>query len=521
MKRIAAAVLALIVTSSLHAASLVSIGVLDPSSGTTAYSEPRAVSQDGSFVVGTSQAPGGTIRVPVVWSASNGLVTLPNPSGANSIGIGVSVGVGGNAGNICITGLHEGNLTHRYYIAPLSNLTGGSWADCAAAGGWPVSDLRGGGFNDLRNAVPDNAGWPPLGNFYTGSIRTNGRAARLRANLNTIGWDGTTVNNVTSVSAYGVVVGRTTDSPSFAFYESSATGWGYTKVPGSTGARADGIGISSSFGKNTSGDYDVQWICGQVLNYNGTNAQGFRWKLGDASMQFLGTMSGHTSSCAYTVADTGLTAGRSYISGGETAVVWDTSGIWDTTGTAKSLKALLDGLGVDTSAWSSLVRVYAASDDGSALTGIGIWAADGSTRGFVAYPGPIVIKGGCCVATGLGTGTCSMVTRDECTTLGGKYLGDFVPCGTNNVNCGGFCPVPFADADFDGDVDQADFGVLQACITGIDSMPLGVCACLDRVKDGKIDSEDLVAFEKCATGPNIPWSQALTPNCSPGNGQLP
>ena len=66
------------------------------------------------------------------------------------------------------------------------------------------------------------------------------------------------------------------------------------------------------------------------------------------------------------------------------ATVWDTSGTWDTTGTAKSLQALLAADGVDTSAWTHLTRVYAGSDDGKVLAGYGIWAADGSTRGFVA-----------------------------------------------------------------------------------------------------------------------------------------
>jgi uncharacterized membrane protein len=104
-------------------------------------------------------------------------------------------------------------------------------------------------------------------------------------------------------------------------------------------------------------------------------------------MTFLGTLPGDTSSVAYTVADNGVTAGRSFLSGTpsvETAVVWDTSGTWDTTGTAQSIKALLTAKGVDTSMWTSLVRVYAASDDGTVLSGFGIWAADGSTRGFVA-----------------------------------------------------------------------------------------------------------------------------------------
>ncbi|HOW19410.1 MAG TPA: PEP-CTERM sorting domain-containing protein [Phycisphaerae bacterium] len=353
------------------AASLWSIGVLDPN---TPYSEPRAVSQDGTYVVGTSTAPGG-IRVPVVWSVSDGLVALPNPSGANSIGIGVSVGIGSNTGNIIIAGLHEGNLTQRYYKAPLNNLASGTWADCAQAGGLPLSDMRGGSYNDLRS--DPGAG---DGRWYTsGKQASNGRHARLRGDPFN-GWNGSTVNNVTSVSAYGVSVGRSSDSPSAAYVEGPA--FAFTRVPGSTGYRADGIGISSSFGKAT--DYDLQWVSGQVLNYNGTNAQAFRWKRGDLSMEFLGTLPGHVSSCAYTVADNGVTAGRSYVAGGETAVVWDTSGTWDTTGQAKSVKDLLTAAGVDTSMWSSLVRVYAASDDGKTLAGIGIWAADSSTRGFVA-----------------------------------------------------------------------------------------------------------------------------------------
>ncbi len=358
--------------------SLTSIGVLDPTSGTTAYSAIQAVSQDGSYVVGTSQAPGGTIRVPIIWSSFDGLVALPNPSGANSIGIGVSVGIGSNAGNIIIAGLHEGNLTQRYYKAPLSSLASGSWADCAAAGGLPASDMRGGSYNDLRSdpGVAD-------GRWYTaGKQASTGRDARLRGDP-FIGWNGTTINNVTSVSGYGVLVGRSSASPSTAYFEGPALTFG--DVPGSTGFRADGMGISTSFGKAT--DYGSQWISGQVLNYNGTQAQGFRWMRGDASMTFLGTLPGDTSSVAYTVADTGVTAGRSFLSGTpsvETAVVWDTSGTWDTTGTAQSIKALLTAKGVDTSMWTSLTRVYAASDNGSVLAGFGIWAADGSTRGFVA-----------------------------------------------------------------------------------------------------------------------------------------
>ncbi len=356
-------------------AALYSIGVLDPSSGTTAYSEIRAVSQDGSYVVGTSRAPGGTVRVPVVWSSSSGLVALPNPSGANSIGIGVSVGVGSNTGNIIIAGLHEGNLTQRYYKASLSNLAGGSWVDCASAGGLGTSDMRGGSYNDLRSVPGGDGRW-----YTAGKKASDGRNAQLRGDP-FVAWDGTAINNVTSISAYAVSVGRSAASPSTAFVEGPQ--FAFTNVPGSSGVRCDGIGISTSFGKAT--DFNNQWVCGQIQSYNNnTQMQGFRWMRGDAALTPLGTLPGHTSSCAYTVADNGVTAGRSFISGGETAVVWDTSGTWDTTGAAVSIKDKLTAVGVDTSMWSSLVRVYAASDDGRVLAGIGIWAADSSTRGFVA-----------------------------------------------------------------------------------------------------------------------------------------
>jgi hypothetical protein len=375
--------------------SLVSIGVLDPTDITTAYSEIRAVSQDGAYVVGTSLPVGGTLRVPIIWSAADGLVALPSPSSGDAIGIGVAVGVGGNAGNICIAGLHEGNLTHRYYIAPLNNLTSGSWVDCASAGGWPTSDLRGGLYNDLRNAA-QVAGWPPLGNWYTGSKRQNGRDARLRGDLNINGWDGATIQTNSSISAYGVMVGTSSDSPSAAFYE--VVNVGFYTVPNSSGSTADGFGISSSFGIDAAGTYDVQWISGQVNSYNGgAQMEGFRWKLGDADMTFLGSLApagggdaGDNSACAYTVADNGVTAGASFFGAVgatpsyEVATVWDTSGTWDSTGTAKSVEALLAADGVNISAWTHLTRVYAASDDGKVLAGYGTWAADSSTRGFVA-----------------------------------------------------------------------------------------------------------------------------------------
>lgn len=80
------------------------------------------------------------------------------------------------------------------------------------------------------------------------------------------------------------------------------------------------------------------------------------------------------------------------------------------------------------------------------------------------------------------------------------------------------CNDPFADADGDGDVDQADFGILQTCITGENGASIpedpAYCTCFDRQEtapgggllppDGDIDATDVMTFEKCATGPGLP-----------------
>jgi hypothetical protein len=63
------------------------------------------------------------------------------------------------------------------------------------------------------------------------------------------------------------------------------------------------------------------------------------------------------------------------------------------------------------------------------------------------------------------------------------------------------CPVPFADADRDGDVDQVDFAELQKCF-GVSPMPQQ-CACFNRDGSAGISQQDVTSFEACATGPGI------------------
>ena len=119
--------------------------------------------------------------------------------------------------------------------------------------------------------------------------------------------------------------------------------------------------------------------------------------------------------------------------------------------------------------------------------------------------------GACCVRTGANAGTCSEnKTSAECTALGGIWHGMGSTCG--DFKC---CPLPFADKNGDGAVDQNDFGALQVCYTGdAGGVPTG-CACFDTNNDGAVNGTDVTAFLNCWTGPNVPWTAALTPLCVP------
>ncbi len=84
-----------------------------------------------------------------------------------------------------------------------------------------------------------------------------------------------------------------------------------------------------------------------------------------------------------------------------------------------------------------------------------------------------------------------------------------------DLSCAGHAP--FADADSDGDVDQADFSLFQLCMTGAGVTPVPAdpvyCRCFDRGTDAPgdndIDNFDLEAFEGCASGSGVP----ADPNC--------
>ncbi|MBI4578379.1 MAG: hypothetical protein HY718_01660 [Planctomycetes bacterium] len=72
------------------------------------------------------------------------------------------------------------------------------------------------------------------------------------------------------------------------------------------------------------------------------------------------------------------------------------------------------------------------------------------------------------------------------------------------------CHAVWADADDDGDVDSVDFAMFQTCLSSCGLIP-PTCVCFDHNADGLIDAADLLDFEQCAGGPNLPPD----PSCSP------
>lgn len=60
-----------------------------------------------------------------------------------------------------------------------------------------------------------------------------------------------------------------------------------------------------------------------------------------------------------------------------------------------------------------------------------------------------------------------------------------------------------ADFDWDGDVDQVDFGHLQRCYNAAEETVVPVCGDADLNKDRKVNHDDFELFERCESGPAV------------------
>jgi hypothetical protein len=188
----------------------------------------------------------------------------------------------------------------------------------------------------------------------------------------------------------------------------------------------------------------------------------------------------------------------------------------------------------------------------------GAWSDWSSSRFFTT-----ISIGACC----LPDNSCQEMSAAQCTAAGGAFRGEGTPCGIDtdgdgvsdvcdddddgdgvpdvDDNCpldananqadkdgdgvGDVCdacpgtmpgalvdergcalPIP-GDFDRDGDVDQEDFGHLQACMTG-DANPVTDPACFDARLDGDsdVDMADFAIFYGCMSGADMP----ADPNCA-------
>lgn len=207
------------------------------------------------------------------------------------------------------------------------------------------------------------------------------------------------------------------------------------------------------------------------------------------------------------------------------AVLWDLTNPDSNQWTVTDLNDLFAANMGDFTRLDKAYSIRIGADGTKYVTGVGTTTSL-TTRAFLARiddnpPEPL----GSCVEVGFGYRACRRTTEPQCQTSDPAHTVTW----TEGATCATFtpCAIPWADADSDGDVDSMDFGFFQSCFTGTLTTPVtleGPCACLDRVQDvgaGVIDIDDLQAFMNCVTGPAIPYSVALPPDCIPGDGQLP
>jgi hypothetical protein len=65
-------------------------------------------------------------------------------------------------------------------------------------------------------------------------------------------------------------------------------------------------------------------------------------------------------------------------------------------------------------------------------------------------------------------------------------------------------PLTPGDFDHDEDVDQADFGIFQRCISGNGQAPAEGCDVEDLDRDGDVDQDDVIVFQGCMGGSDSP-----------------
>ncbi len=167
-----------------------------------------------------------------------------------------------------------------------------------------------------------------------------------------------------------------------------------------------------------------------------------------------------------------------------------------------------DGVPIDGATSASYTIRNANCTDHNGLYSCAVTDACGTKESSTSYGG-----GQARITVG-GLEACGNGLDDDCDGVADCEDSD---CA-NDPNCVPPCPVPFADTDGDGDVDQTDFATFQVCFDW--PAYLGdpgyvfnaeLCRCLDWDGDQDVDTDDTTKFEECASAPGV----AASPNCAP------
>ncbi len=411
---VAAVVVALAATSVLGA-NITSIGVLTPFDADAPMSKVYALSPDGQYVVGESlgqnRAADGSLGQAVIWSTASGLVQMPNdpPAPYNEFATsarGVVVKANGDVGVAAYyisTDRGTGTpITDSYrmnhYTASPGNLGGGTHVMSEQKGGPLIGEYNAarmyenGSGNDWviagRRPVADRAelsfsfGTYADSGTLTGFRRVYNVASRVPTGTNRGFGAGYETQFATNNRRATFGIGGSTQ---FVIPGVADVSVGSSETLGMSPYTTSDAGTGVLVGYDVGGDgnpqafyYSMGGIAGDLISLNGTRT-------------LLPRMAGETESAAIDIRLIGgnmLIGGYSSDGTTETAVLWDTTGIWDATGQPVALASL-----VNMADWSSLSRVTSMSDDGKTLAGWGIWAADGTTRGFVVViPEPATLS---------------------------------------------------------------------------------------------------------------------------------
>lgn len=383
-------------TTGVLGAAITSIGALTPGPGGSANSKVYAISPDGTWVVGGSigsnVAGTAAMEQAVIWSAGTGLVQAPNnPAPATdqaTSGRGIVV----SGDNLVMGGMYwnptAGTYRMAYYTAAKTNPAGGAWTSMQQHG--PMV----GDYNAVRTKTRLDSSTEIIvagrrWNRSSGMGAVVGSASYYEYQSTTTVPPGSagTINSMARVcrnasSEVPVGAGWDTGNPSGARRAINfvTSGSAQTVVPGGNGIYSEAYGIvpeSSLLVGSTVVGYDHDSIA---------IPHAFRWTTGEGSMTMLPELSGGQSVATDVrkIDSSLIIGGSAFVGSVENAVLWDSTGIWDATGLPVLVADVLAAAGINMDDWSSLTRVTTMTDDAMTVAGYGIWATDGSTRGFVA-----------------------------------------------------------------------------------------------------------------------------------------